>query len=323
MALAEAVGVGGHDLDVERRHAELPRPRAARTPAPCRRPRSSVSTILPVGCTRRKTARYASSATLLLLLWVRSLEALALLMGSQRVVLLEVAERRLRPAQRVRRRRRAARSRGRCRLRLGSLIGRPTPGSCCRGSGRTRSASPPSCPAPASRSPTSPARRRGAGPGALDGRAADRVDDLAERAKLWPLTSASQCGSAASIPPARAREDAGAHARVDPHDPVREPREPLHLAPDERRVAALPAVGEDHHDRAARHPAPAVAVVERLQRVADPGAARPVGRRRGGARSARSGLRPASARVSRVRRVANTNASTCGPLPAAQTRNCR
>ncbi len=48
---------------------------------------------------------------------------------------------------------------------------------------------------------------------------------------------------------------------------------------DQRRVAALPAVGEDHHDRAARHPAPPVAVVERLQRVADAGAARPVWRR--------------------------------------------
>src|SRR6476620_2578563 len=59
----------------------------------------SDSTILPVGCTRRKTARYASSATLLLLLVRKSP---ALLMGSERVVLLEVAERRLRPAHRVR-----------------------------------------------------------------------------------------------------------------------------------------------------------------------------------------------------------------------------
>src|SRR3954454_21219619 len=60
----------------------------------------SDSTILPVGCTRRKTARYAASATLFLLL-VR--EALPLLVGGQRVVLLEVAERGLRPSQRVRR----------------------------------------------------------------------------------------------------------------------------------------------------------------------------------------------------------------------------
>ena len=48
-------------------------------------------------------------------------------------------------------------------------------------------------------------------------------------------------------------------------------------------LAALPAVGEDHDHRAAGHPAAAVAVVERAQRVADAGAARPVGRGRGGA----------------------------------------
>src|SRR3954454_9263894 len=64
-------------------------------------PSSSVvrlSTILPVGCTRRKTARYASSATLLL-----RFDPLSFLMSRQRVVLLQVAERGLRPAQRVRR----------------------------------------------------------------------------------------------------------------------------------------------------------------------------------------------------------------------------
>ena len=38
---------------------------------------------------------------------------------------------------------------------------------------------------------------------------------------------------------------------------------------------------------------------------------------------ARSGLRAASARVSRVRRVAKTNASAFGLLPAAQVRNWR
>src|SRR4051795_4397029 len=57
-----------------------------------------LSTILPVGCTRRKTARYASSATLLL-----RFDPLSLLMRSQRVVFLEVAEGRLRAAQWMRR----------------------------------------------------------------------------------------------------------------------------------------------------------------------------------------------------------------------------
>ena len=37
---------------------------------------------------------------------------------------------------------------------------------------------------------------------------------------------------------------------------------------------------------------------------------------------ARSGWREASARVRRVSRVANANASACGPLPAAHARNC-
>src|SRR3954471_9673691 len=114
----------------------------------------SDSTILPVGCTRRKTARYASSATLLLLLVRKSL---ALLMGSERVVLLEVAERGLRPAHGVRRRRGPLAARVNAELRLSHRS--TTPESCCRGSGHARSASPPSCPGPASRSPTSPARR--------------------------------------------------------------------------------------------------------------------------------------------------------------------
>ena len=54
---AEAVGVGGDDLDVERRHAELVGDELAYCAS---LPSDSVvrlSTILPVGCTRRKTAR--------------------------------------------------------------------------------------------------------------------------------------------------------------------------------------------------------------------------------------------------------------------------
>src|SRR5919197_4411826 len=59
-----------------------------------------LSTILPVGCTRRKTARYAAS----LIFGAPFLgQALPLLVGGQRVVLLQVAERRLRAAERVRR----------------------------------------------------------------------------------------------------------------------------------------------------------------------------------------------------------------------------
>src|SRR4051812_41521770 len=67
-----------------------------------------LSPILPGGCTRRNTARSASSATLSLLFLVAlGREPLPLLVGGQRVVLLQDAERRLRPAQRVRRHGRA------------------------------------------------------------------------------------------------------------------------------------------------------------------------------------------------------------------------
>src|SRR4051794_22942587 len=56
-----------------------------------------LSTILPVGCTRRKTARYASSATVLL-----RFDPLSLLMGGERVVFFQVAECGLRAAERMR-----------------------------------------------------------------------------------------------------------------------------------------------------------------------------------------------------------------------------
>ena len=53
--------------------------------------------------------------------------------------------------------------------------------------------------------------------------------------------------------------------------------------PDEHRIAAFPAVREDHDHRAARHAPTAVPVVELLERVADARAARPVRCGRGGA----------------------------------------
>ena len=85
------------------------------------------------------------------------------------------------------------------------------------------------------------------------------------------------------MPPACTENAARADARIDPDDPVGQAREALHLAADQQRVAALPAVGEDHDHGAACHAAAPVAVVELLQRVADPGPARPVRRRGGGA----------------------------------------
>src|SRR4051812_39744403 len=94
-----------------------------------------------------------------LLLLVRfSGEALALLVSGQGVVLLEVAELRLGPAQRVRRHGRpvaAGIDAGLIRRHRSSI-----PVSCYRGSGHTRSAWPPSCRAPAWRLPTVPAHPR-------------------------------------------------------------------------------------------------------------------------------------------------------------------
>ena len=151
-----------------------------------------------------------------------------------------------------------------------------------------------------------PPRARASGtsnPGATRG-ASERGAAIASAtsssaSRLWPLTSASQCGRAATRPPARAANATRADARVDPHDPVGQPAQPLHLASDQRRVAPLPAVGQDHDDRAARHAAPAVAVIERLERVADPGAARPVGRGRRGALDRALGI----ARAERARQA--------------------
>ena len=68
MALAEAVQVGRHHLDVERRDPELVGDLAGVVALV---PSDSVvrlSTILPVGCTRRNTARYASFAIVFSLL---------------------------------------------------------------------------------------------------------------------------------------------------------------------------------------------------------------------------------------------------------------
>ena len=108
----------------------------------------------------------------------------------------------------------------------------------------------------------------------------------------------------------------GGTARVLGYDPVREPRQPLHLGRDVLGVAALPTVGEDHDDGAARHPAAAVAIVERLQRVTDPGAARPVGRGRGGACLRPWRTRGGGAHPKRLRRPSRQQRRR--PAPAAQ-----
>ena len=78
-------------------------------------------------------------------------------------------------------------------------------------------------------------------------------------------------------------ERSGADPWIDPHDPVSQAREALHLTPHQHRVATLPAVGENHDHGAACHATTSVPVVELSQRVADPGPARPIGRGGGSA----------------------------------------
>ena len=241
-------------------------------------------------------------ATIAPLVGRRCREALALLVRRQRVVLLEVAEGRLRPALRMRRHRRPGAAGVDAALRL-TRHRSPILAWCCPCSARARSASPPSSPRPAWRWPRARARRRAAR-AARARRARAMAAPIASTtsasaSKECPETSASQYGSAATIPPACTENARARNPRVDPDDAVGEPREPLHLPADLLGVAPLPAVGEDHDDGAAGHPAPAVAVVEGLQRVADPGAARPV-RRRGrgpldGALGAAGAQRPGEA----------------------------
>ena len=72
--------------------------------------------------------------------------------------------------------------------------------------------------------------------------------------------------------------------------------QPRHLRGEQLGVAAVPAVGEDHDDRAAADPA-AVLAVELGQRGADPRAARPVRHALGGARAARGRDRGPRARA--------------------------
>ena len=124
------------------------------------------------------------------------------------------------------------------------------------------------------------------------------------------------------MPPART-ENPVAPTRGLTHT-IRWARRPRRaISAHEGRVAALPAVGEDHDHRTPGHAPAPVPVVEGLERLADPSPARPVRRRGGGALDRALRVARRDARVRRVSRVANANASALGPLPAAQVRNCR
>ena len=101
-----------------------------------------------------------------------------------------------------------------------------------------------------------------------------------------------------------------ADVRVDPDEPVRQPAQPGELGAEQRGVAALPAVGEDHDDRGRR------AAPRRPQRSTNAASTSPSrvppdqsGMARPAAASACSGSRSRSSRVTRVRRVPRVNTS--------------
>ena len=118
-------------------------------------------------------------------------------------------------------------------------------------------------------------------------------------ARLCPLANSSTYGSAARMPRVERLVGGVALERVQPDDAVREPREPRRLLGEQRRVAELETVRGDHDDRPAGQAAVAVLVEERLQRLADPGAAaRGRGRPRRRGASASSGRAACRARAS-------------------------
>src|SRR4249919_2620364 len=106
--------------------------------------------------------------------------------------------------------------------------------------------------------------------------------------------------------------------RVDPDDRIRLPREPRHLVSDDRRLLALPAVGCDHDDRAARERAASPLVVEALQGRADPGATGPVADT--GGRIAQRGLRVAALEIRRQPGQARAKGERLDAAPRAHQR---
>ncbi len=115
----------------------------------------------------------------------------------------------------------------------------------------------------------------------------DATEDLAQ-----PLEPGDRAGRQEVVDvrvgrahPAGQRLVAGrAGQRVEPDQPVAVAPQPGGLGRDERRVAAVPAVGHDDHDTRRPQRAPRPVLVERPERLADPRATRPVVDRVGHAR---------------------------------------
>src|SRR5258706_10471947 len=75
---------------------------------------------------------------------------------------------------------------------------------------------------------------------------------------------------------ARLEVPAVAHVGIHPHHPVTQPGQPLHRGGQHLWIAPVQPVGADHHDAAPAHTAPSPVPDERVDTVADPGAALPV-----------------------------------------------
>ena len=323
VADAEPVGVGGDDLDVERRDAELVGDELR------------VLRLLPVGLGGQAEHHLAGrvhaqedrpvrlvqpSLSSPLGWWLCGLARAAGAPGGRSARCAPPGRRTPAAGRRAgAAARRAARSPGRCRSSVASsLIGHPArrrvaPARAVAARHRDRAARD----RRGARPRLGLRRRGGAGARRRSSHARRRSPrrPRASASKLWPLTSASQYGSAATMPPA-CTENASALTRGLTQTIRWASRaRRCHLAPDEHRVAALPAVGEDHDHRAARHAAAAVAVVELLQRVADPRPARPVGRGRG--RALDRALRVARGERARQARQPRREDERLGVRPAA------
>ena len=154
--------------------------------------------------------------------------------------------------------------------------------------------------------------------------AADRVDDLAERLEAVAADERVAVRQ-------RGHHAAGPHARTR-SAPTRGLTQTIRWARRARRSISRPtSVGSPRSQPSERITTTAPrAMPRRPWRSLNSFSASPIrvpldqsGAAAAARWIARSGLREASARVRRVSRVANTNASAFGPLPAAQVRNCR
>ena len=102
-----------------------------------------------------------------------------------------------------------------------------------------------------------------------------QVLERRERVALDELVNVRQRGRHS---PGERRELGRRLQRVHPHDPVRDPVQPRHLLGEHLGIAAVPAVGEDHDDRAAGH-APHAPLVVELRAAPRRGGCRPTSRR--------------------------------------------